>query len=334
VSAPGLSTLTSGRDADVSSMARAELQHGPWVMPTDPLDAEWAAVRRTVDTREVARLEEFRRVVQASGLDAHEACTCEGAAPHSQKASTLLRFLRARNGDCGKSLAMFKEALDWRRDFGIDRKLRDWRSEWADGTSSRVRLLQKYTFIGLLGQDHEGLPAYVHRNAMSDIHGLLREIGAEGLLLYMVGLIEDQFDQAHQRMMRTGHFISNFVEVYDVGNYGLVPGYLSRCWKSAPFYKDNVPVWDKVYPERVRIIFIVRVPTMFYAVWQIFLPMLPEATKKKIRMKGFHAESWLEEMRCVLPPESIPEWLRIDTAEAIAQGHPRGGLIPEGAGKC
>merc|ERR1712113_118726 len=165
----------------------------------------------------------------------------------------------------------------------------------------------------------------------ADVGGLVREVGEEALLLHMVSMIEDQFEQADRKMMRTGFCVNSFVEIHDTGNYGYVPSYLPRGFQAAPFYKTYAPVFDKVYPERVRVCFLVRAPPAFSVIWRLCLPLLPEATKHKIRLKGFNASSWLEEMEVLLPPKTIPAWLRSDAVELIEQAQPFGGIVPKGA---
>jgi len=321
-----------GGDAAAPEVAQAEVvQRGPWIVPDDPLEAEWAAVRRTISAQELAKLEEFRSLVKANGLDDHKACTVDGAAPHSQKAATLLRFLRARGGNCEAASAMLKEALDWRSDFEVDRKLREWRSEWAAGTSARVRLLRKYEWIKQIGQCREGLPVYIHRHSTGDVGGVVSEIGSESLLLYLVSNIEDQLERAHQRMMKTGNCITNFVEIHDLGNYGYVPNWLHRAFACVPFFKAHAPIFDKVYPERVRVCIMVRAPAAFSMVWKVFSPLVPEATKSKIHIHGYHARAWLSDLQSLLPPETIPAFLRTDDASALKQALPAGGVVPKGA---
>jgi len=307
-----------------------QLADTPWVAPADPLEAEWAAVRRTVKPEEFAKLRELRSLVQAKGLDAHGACTGPGTAPLANKAGTLLRFLRARGGKPEAALAQLCEALDWRRDYQIDRKLKEWRSEWASNGSARVRILRKYGYIGLLGKCREGLPVYVQRECQADIGGIVREAGEEALLLYMLSIIEDQLEQADKRMLNTGSCINSFVEIHDIGNYGLVPSYLPRGFQSVPFYKANAPIFDKVYPERVRVCFLVRCPAAFNIIWKLVTPLIPEHTKHKIRLKGYDAKSWLQEMEALLPPDSIPAWLRCDDTYVIEQATPFGGIVPRG----
>lgn len=302
-----------------------------WVAPADEIEGEWKVVAGAIRREELERLSALRELVEAAGFDTHAACSGPGAAPHSRRAGTLLRFLRARGGDCEAAQALFSEAMAWRRDFGVDAKLRAWRTEWDAGTSARVRFLKQYDYIGYLGKDREGLPVYIHRHSQGDLGGLVRELGDEPLLLHMVRIIEDHLNEAQAYMMRTGKFLCSFVEIHDVGNYGLVPNWLPRGFAAAPFFKSHSPVFDKVYPERVRVCFLCRAPTAFSVIWRLASPLVPEVTKGKIRLKGYSASSWLKEMDDLLPPETIPIWLRDDNPKLLKEAKPWGGLVPRGA---
>lgn len=271
---------------------------------------------------------EFRRYVEQLGLDDHAACT---NVPHTRRAATLLRFLRARSWNLQKAAALLGDALDWRRDFQIEQKLAAWRREWEAQTSERVRLFQTYDFVDCLGQDKEGLPVYVHRFSQGDPGGLARELGEEVLLLRFLQVVEDSFEQSQRRILETGRLLTNFVEVYDMGNYGLVQRWFQRAMAAVGPYKRFGPILDKVYPERVRASFILRAPPAFAVVWRIMAPLLPEATKKKIRIRGFHARAWLAELEEFMPEGSIPPWLRSEEPAHLCQAKPYGGIVPSAA---
>lgn len=325
-----LAYTMSKASGDLEGKRREELLE-PWIPPADALEAEWKALERTIDAEELQRVRAFRGVVEAAGLDRHEACASAGATPHSRSASTLLRFLRARQGDANAALKLFVEAMDWRRDFDIDRKLKEWRAEWEEGTTARVQLLKAYDFISEVGKDNLGLPVFVQRHSQGDAGGIVREAGQEALLLHLVSGIEYQLSEAKARMLKTGECVTSFIEIQDVGNYGLVDSWLPRALACVPFYKANAPIFDKVYPERVRICFIIRAPTAFAMIWRLASPMVPEATKGKIRLKGSGAKTWMEEMAAHMPLSSIPPWVQSDDPAELAKAKPWGGVVPKGA---
>jgi len=302
-----------------------------WIAPVCPIEAEWKAVARSVSIEELAGLKQFRRTVEAAGLDRHAACDeSSGAAPYSRRAGTLLRFLRARQRKQQKALALFSEFLDWRRDFDVDRKLRDWAVEWAAGKTKRVRLINQYSYIERGDRDREGLTVWICRDTQSDTGGLVREAGEEGVLLWKIALIEDGLAELQDFMLRTGKFLSGWIEVHDVGNYGLVPNYLPRGICALPFYKKHAPIFDRVYPERMRHVFILRGPRSFSLIWNILWPLVPQETRNKMRIKT-RATDYLEDLETHVAPDNLPNWLRRDDPSLMKQARPWGGLVPLGA---
>lgn len=299
----------------------------PWRAPNDPLRAEWEVVARGVSEQEYSRLQGFRRLVEARGLDSHKACA---ETPHTRRAVTLLRFLRARQGNSEQACGLLSEALDWRRDFEIDRRMREWKAELRQGTSARLRVLMRYKWTCVC-KDAFGLPVFIHRESVCDAGGLLRELGSDFLLVHAVTEVEDAFEVAREQMLRTGVLRTSFVEIYDVGNYGLVPNYWQRGWDGVPFFKSIVPVIEKVYPERVRLAFVIRMPRSFWLILKLFWPLVPPETKKKIKMHGFPARAFREELIEAIGESNVPPFMLTDDMQVIAKAQPQGGLVPRGA---
>jgi len=270
----------------------------PWVWAPKPeeseLDLEWKIVEHELDAKSMACLRSFRKAVVEAGLDSHRACA---NTPHSQRPGTLVRYLRARNWNQELSMAMFRDALDWRRDYDLDAKLEAWRAEWKTDSTPRVQLWRKYGYVKCIGLDHDGLPIWLHRMSQCDAGGLVREAGIEAFILFHIAILEDSFARAQERMMKTGKLITNFVEIYDQGDYGHVDGYLRRGWGSWEGYKQMIPILDKVYPERLRVSFLLRCPRIFAVFWRLVEPLLPATTVKKIRIKGYAASSFVEELK-------------------------------------
>eukprot|EP00928_Gymnodinium_smaydae_P043739 TRINITY_DN29252_c0_g1_i1.p1 TRINITY_DN29252_c0_g1~~TRINITY_DN29252_c0_g1_i1.p1 ORF type:complete len:433 (-),score=79.77 TRINITY_DN29252_c0_g1_i1:24-1280(-) len=299
----------------------------PWTPSADPLETEWRAAERQLSAAEFARLREFRERVAMRGLDSHAACA---VTPHSKRAATLLRFMRARPR-MEAAVQMLSDALDWRRDFDIDRKVEAWRAEWAIGTSPRARLLKRYGYVKLLGLDREGMPAWLHRPSSTDFGGIIREVGMDALLVHLAMFVEASFAAAQARIARTGQLPNAFVEIHDLGNYGLVPQIVQRGFAALPFFKRFAPIFDKVYPERVRVVYMIRTPQVFWMIWNIMLPLVPENTRMKLRFYGFQASSWLQDMEEELPGAILPDWLRGEDPANFAVALPKGGIVPKGA---
>lgn len=240
----------------------------------------------------------------------------------------MLRFLRARGHDVQKSAALLEECLNWRQDFQIDEKLDAWSAEWKEGTSPRARLLKKYDFIRNC-EDREGLPCLVYLMGQGDIPGLARELGAEAVLLHLLCHIELGFDVAHRTMLKTGCLTNNFVEIYDIGNDAEVPSRTGRAWSTVPLYKNWATIFDKCYPERVRVAYVIRVPTALSAFWSTVSPLFPRATVQKVRIHGCSHKAIIQDMSKTLSDSSIPTWLK-DGADRLTEIMTLGGIVPVG----
>merc|ERR1712032_339470 len=158
--------------------------------------------------------------------------------------------------------------------------------------------------------------------------GLVRELGYETLLLHFLRILEDCFAEVQDYVLKTRRIPLGFVEIYDVGNYGLVPGWLQRGYSSMGPMKQMAAIFDNIFPERVRTAFIVRAPRVFAVFWRITLPLVPETTKLKLRLRGHHAQTWLEEMFELLPRQIVPLWLQDDDPANFLHVKPWGGIVP------
>jgi len=288
---------------------------------------DWQLVDAAIDSRELSELHELKQLVLSAGLESHPGCR---GAHDARRAPTLLRFLRARKKDPKHAFDLLAEAVAWRHEFKLDEKIAAWRYEWSMGTSPRARVLHQYNFMGLLGADREGLPVYVQRCSQGDFGGLAREIGQEVMLVHQLMIVEDNFEKAWQMMLETGKVQFSFIELYDVGEYNLVPKWMRRGLAAVPVFKGIAGVL-RYYPERVRIVFVLRAPSAFSVLWRLVLPLVPIETRQKIRVRGPVAQKWLFELQEHLPPETIPEWLQTESIEALHKAQPWGGIVPAGA---
>jgi len=289
---------------------------------------DWKLVEAAIDSMELSELHELRQLVLLAGLESHPGCC---GAHDARRAPTLLRFLRARNHSPTDAFDLLAEAVVWRHEFQLDKKLAAWREEWTVGTSPRALVLSEYNFITKLGVDREGLPVYLSRFAQADPAGIVREIGQELFLIHSLMILEDNFEKSWQLMLKTGKVQFSFIEVYDVGNYGLVPKWFSRALSMVPVYKGLANILDRCYPERVRIIFMLRAPSAFAHFWRLVLPLVPINTRDKIRIRGSWSQKLLSELQQHVPPETIPKWFQTEDIEALRTVRPWGGVVPVGA---
>jgi len=248
---------------------------------------------------------------------------------------TLIRFLRARNGDLAKASQMFEESMRWRTQENIDERVAQWNLEVQQNVTPRAQLVTKFWFMAPMGKDSRGVSVLVSRVGRADPGGLERECGWEAFLLQHVSVAEYQVEEARRRTLETGKLVLAFVAIYDMAG-GSVPKWTARAWSSVDPFRRLAPILDSHYPERLARAFIVNVPWVFKTFWSIFTPIIPKATLEKISL---YRTAWLTDMttgpHCWLSHDQIPHDLLLDGAaipsHVEAKVTPSGGIVTRGA---
>jgi len=296
----------------------------------EDLDREWEIVRRSVEAAEFAKLLELRELLQ--DCDSHAACVTE---PRSRQAQTLLRFLRARDGNAKKADVMFRDMLDWRISFQVDAKVKAWNAELEEGKSPLVKMFLRYGTDVDMCQDKYDVPVVLMRLGVGDPEGAVREAGAEACLVHSLARLERTHQQLRRAMFATGVVLVGQVQVIDVGDYGEygTPNWGARMWSAVKLGPAMFKVFDSNYPETVRKVFIVRTGYIAKNMWSLVQPLARPRTRAKIRIFGQNASEWITELRDEIGSAGeLQAFLRCDSKEAFASAIPRGGLVPVGAG--
>lgn len=291
---------------------------------------EWSIVAHGIEQDELKRLCELHGKLQ--DLEGHPGCKAQ---PFHRQAQTLLRFLRARDGNVEQAEVMFRNMVNWRQRFRVDEKVQAWRDEMKRFRSRRSHLLKQYAVDVEMCVDKHGIPVRLIRLSVADAAGSWRELGEEALLLESLHQLERTHAQIRKAMFEHQILIRGQVQIIDVGDYGQygVPNWANRMWAALANGKDMYKIFDANFPETVRKVFIIRTGYLTNTIWRMVLPLVPPRTKKKLRLFGYRAEDWLSELRDELRPgEVLQDFLSSDTAEAYASAEPKGGIIPEGAG--
>lgn len=247
---------------------------------------------------------------------------------------TLIRFLRARNGDITKAAQMFQDSMQWRIDERIDERVSQWNVEIEQNITPRSQLVNKHWFMAPMGVCAQGLPVLVSRVGRSDPGGLERECGWESFLLQHVAIAEFQVEEARRRTLETGKLLLAFVAIYDLAG-GAVPKWTARAWSSVDPFKRLAPILDLNYPERLARAFIVNVPWAFKMFWNMFTPIIPKGTLEKLSL---HTTAWVDPMTTGDVPwlirEQIPADLLLDGAslppQVEAAVRPGAGIVGRG----
>lgn len=289
-------------------------------------ELEWAIVSNGISADELDRLRQLRDAVQ--DCDQHPACRKRTISSEPQ---TLLRYLRGREGNVAKAEVMFRAMLDWRHSFRVDEKIDQWNKELEEGVTYKSRLVRKYGVDCELCIDKYGVPVRIIRLGVADPAGMLRELGRESVLVEGLAKVERTHEQLRRAMFKHRKLLRGQVQIIDVGDYGPhgVPNWYQRMQASLSSGPDIYKVFDANYPETVRKVFFIRMGSVSRGLWWMVTPIIPERTKKKLRICGMSAQEWVDELREELPIETVlPAFLECDDDAAFATATPKGGMIP------
>eukprot|EP00439_Symbiodinium_sp_Y106_P079385 s171_g18.t1 len=259
---------------------------------------------------------EFHRLLQLRSrlrdCDDHLACR---RTVLSRQPQTLLRFLRARNGDLQKAEVMFRKMLEWRHAFSVEEKVQQWKAELEEQSTQRSIQMRRYETDVELCRDRHGVPVRLVRTSVADVQGLVREFGKDLVLIDTIMRMERTHEEIRRAMLDTENVIAGQLQIIDMGDYG-------------QYGVPNLTTWR-------------------YCIQ----PLLPERTQHKLVPCGPKASSWEAQLGAELDLTALPAFLceettstreiwefgwfwGMDSDAAFEVAVPRGGLVPAGlAGK-
>ncbi|XP_051125270.1 phosphatidylinositol/phosphatidylcholine transfer protein SFH1-like [Andrographis paniculata] len=181
---------------------------------------------------------------------------------------TLMRFLRAREGNVTKAYNMLIDCLKWRVQNNID-----------DMLATPIVPLELYRdirdsqLIGLSGYSNEGLPVFAVGVGLSSLD-------RASVHYYVQSHI--QINEYRDRVIlpaatkKHGKHVSKCIKVLDMTGLKL------SALNQIKLVTIICSVDDLNYPEKTLSYYIVNAPYIFSACWKVVKPLLQERTRKKI----------------------------------------------------
>lgn len=287
--------------------------------------AEWRIVAFAIPDHELAALREL----VASVEDCDEPLR---GRPLTKQPQTLLRFLRAKDGNVAEAARMLRSSMQWRQTYDIEERSMSWCMEAVAG-SWRSDLVERYGIHRVLGTDRFGLPVYLFRWCVFDVAGAERELGLDLVLQIMLSIHEQLHAALRGAMLKSQALPPGALYVWDIGNYGRqgIPGWWQRMLALVRFLPKVASLLEENYPEVIRKIMVVRAGPASRALYNTAVRLIPSKTVHKCRLFGWNASAWRDELASEMPGTILPAFLTEDSEEAIGAAEPQGGYYPAGA---
>ncbi|CAA0832472.1 Sec14p-like phosphatidylinositol transfer family protein [Striga hermonthica] len=206
---------------------------------------------------------------------------------------TLLRFLKARDGDVSNAHKMLIDCLNWRIQNDIDDILAV--SVWIFIFTLGIRESQ---LVGMSGFSKEGLPVIAVGVGLSTFD-------KASINYYVQSHI--QMNEYRDRVIlpsatkKYGRYIGTCIKVLDMT--GLKLSALTQI----KLLSAISTIDDLNYPEKTETYYIVNAPYIFSSCWKVVRPLLQERTRKKIQVLS---GSGKDELLKIMDYESLPHFCR------------------------
>lgn len=217
--------------------------------------------------------------------------------PRHDDYHTLLRFLKARDLNVEKTIPMWEEMLNWRKEFGADTILQDFDFEELE------EVLQFYP-QGYHGVDREGRPLYIERLGQANPNKLMRITTIDRYLKYHV----QEFERALQEKFPACSIaakkrICSTTTILDVQGLGIK----NFTRTAASLLAAMAKIDNSYYPETLHRMFIVNAgPGFKKMLWPAAQKFLDAKTIAKMQVLDPKSLGRLLE---AVDPSHLPDFL-------------------------
>ncbi|KAL6543077.1 hypothetical protein OROHE_010597 [Orobanche hederae] len=208
---------------------------------------------------------------------------------------TLVRFLKARDGNVSNAHKMLIDCLNWRVQNEIDNILAK-----PINPTDLYRAVRDSQLTGMSGYSKEGHPVIAV--------GVGRSMYDKASIHYYVQS-HIQMNEYRDRVImpyatkKIGRYIGTCVKILDM------TGLKISALNQIKLLSVISTIDDLNYPEKTETYYIVNAPYIFSACWKVVRPLLQERTRKKVQvLSGSGRDEFLK----IMDYESLPHFCRKD----------------------
>ncbi|KAL1917368.1 uncharacterized protein VTP21DRAFT_5024 [Calcarisporiella thermophila] len=234
--------------------------------------------------QEVA-LERFRSELQQGGY----------FDPSRHDDHCLLRFLRARKFDLDATKAMFIACEKWRKEFGVDKLVKEFEFPEAEKIA---KIYPRYYHK----TDRIGRPIYIEHLGNIDVNELFKITTEDRMLKQFVVGYEKLINQRFVACSaKAGRHIEQSFTIMDLKGVKMM-----NITTVLGFVRLTSSIAQDYYPELMGKMYIINAPFLFSSIWALIKPFLDEVTVNKIHILGSRYQSALLKD---IDPENLPSYL-------------------------
>lgn len=207
----------------------------------------------------------------------------------------LLRFLRARKFDLGKTMEMWTNFITWRQEKKIDDILT---MEFPE-----MEAAKEFYPHGWLGTDKLGRPIFIERVGKLQIDKALKLVTPERLQLHYIQSNEKLLKEIFPACSKArGEPVNNTCYIMDLK--GAAANMMSsKVWD---LLKVASKIGQDYYPEILGHMYIVNAPMFFYGIWNIAKHFVDDKTRAKIHILG---SGYKKELFKCVDESNLPDFL-------------------------
>ena len=206
----------------------------------------------------------------------------------------LLRFLRARKFDLHKTMEMFTNYLNWRREKNVDDIYENFKFEEYDKVHAIYPRFYHKT-------DKQGRPVYFEVLGKLDLEQLFKITTRERLEKFFIyeyeRLVRHRLPACSQK---TGQHIEKSMTVLDLGGCSVM-----QDLKIKDLLQLIIHIGQNYYPETMGMTFIINAPWLFDTTWNVIKHLMDEVTVKKIQIYKT-GKNYSNELFSLCEPDTIP----------------------------